>query len=207
MRSALPQDQLDKLLAIMTFDGAADNEQLKDRYNFSLTGRKRIELEQEGYISCKRESGRAPFHHELTDKGRAYCRSSMRADIDPKAKLRDRIHQGMFKHLDALLTGHRPDQVKRAPLKKATTASVQAAYSTLAPKPGAWVSLKRLRSELPDVERNSLDHLITDLHLAGALTLIPEENRRSITPEDRDAAIRIGDEERHLVAMGGSDGP
>jgi len=79
--------------------------------------------------------------------------------------------------------------------------SIRDAYLQITPGMGRWVSLADLRPLLADIDRTSLDAEILRLHIAQELTLIPEENRRSITPEDREAAIVVGGEPRHLLSI------
>jgi hypothetical protein len=78
---------------------------------------------------------------------------------------------------------------------------IRDAYLQVAAGMGRWVSLIDLRPLLADINRKVLDAEILRLHVAQELTLIPEENRRSITPEDRDAAIVVGGEPRHLLSI------
>jgi hypothetical protein len=206
MPSELNQDQLDKLIALLSFGGSASNNELKHRYRFTLTGAKRTVLVNAGLISSERASGRDPFQHELTEKGRELCRATLEAGPAAGANLSHRIHQGMFEHLVQLLAAHDIDVFKRVAVEAepepATKEHLSSAYFELTPRAGDWVSLTELRSKLQGVERTSLDRLIHDLHISGDVTLIPEENRRSITPDDRAAAIRIGDEDRHLISIG-----
>ncbi|GAA1691348.1 hypothetical protein GCM10009830_43880 [Glycomyces endophyticus] len=206
MPSELSQDQLDKLIALSSFGGSASNTQLGQRYRFTLTGKKRTALEESGYISSTRKSGRDPFLHELTKKGKDLCRNALRSGPDPEASLGHRIDQGMFEHLTKLLAANGLDifdsLTSQAELEAATREGLSTVYFMLASKPGAWVSLTDLRAKLASVERESLDRLLHDLHVAEEVTLIPEENRRSITADDRAAAVRIGGEDRHLISIG-----
>jgi hypothetical protein len=78
---------------------------------------------------------------------------------------------------------------------------IRDAYIQVAPAMGRWVSLTDLRPLLAGINRKALDAEILRLHVAQHLTLIPEENRRSITPEDRAAAIVVGGEPRHLLSI------
>jgi hypothetical protein len=206
MPSELPQDQLDKLIAIASFGGSASNSELNQRYQITLTGRQRISLEERGFVSSSRKNGSAPFDLELTEEGRELCRKALQSGPDSSANRSHRINQGMFEHLAGLLAANGLDvfdliTAHTEPVP-ATKEALSTAYFALAPRPGAWVSLSDLRPELEGVDRESLDQLIHDLHVAGDVTLIPEENRRSITPDDRAAAIRIGGEDRHLISIG-----
>jgi hypothetical protein len=78
---------------------------------------------------------------------------------------------------------------------------VRDAYSRLAPRPGGWVGLVRLRAELSDVPRSSVDAALVSLYQQPGVSLIPEENQKVLTAADRNAAVAIGDQDKHLIAI------
>ena len=78
---------------------------------------------------------------------------------------------------------------------------VRAAYVALAARAGGWVDLVRLRSELPDVSRRELDDALTTMQRKPDVSLIPEENQKTLTDDDHAAAIDIGNRARHLIAI------
>lgn len=80
-------------------------------------------------------------------------------------------------------------------------AAVRAAYVRLAATAGGWVDLVRLRAELPEVTRPELDAALTRMYRTPGVSLIPEENQKTLTAEDRAAAVEIGDQAKHLIAI------
>lgn len=88
-----------------------------------------------------------------------------------------------------------------SPAPQDLTDRIRAAYAQIAPAMGRWVSLTDLRPLLAGIDRKTLDAEILRMHVAQEATLIPEENRRSITLDDRAAAIVVGGEDRHLIAI------
>lgn len=78
---------------------------------------------------------------------------------------------------------------------------VRDAYTELATKPGAWVSLSRLRTALADMPRAEFDAAILRLALEVGVHLNPEFNQKTLTPQDRAAAIRTGGENVHLLSI------
>lgn len=88
-----------------------------------------------------------------------------------------------------------------SPAPQDLTGRIRDAYTQITPAMGRWVDLAELRPHLAGIDRTTLDAEILRMHVAQEATLIPEENRRSITPEDRAAAIIVGGEERHLIAI------
>lgn len=79
---------------------------------------------------------------------------------------------------------------------------VRKAYAELADKPGAWVSLTRLRPLLADVPRDVLDDVLRRMNRLPDVTLIPETNQKGLTDLDREAAVTVGDQDKHLLWIG-----
>jgi hypothetical protein len=163
----------------------------------------RDKLNQEGLIESNRSGGR--FVHELTDRGWRLCHDILAAGPPPRST-------GPAKTLYTVL-GAIDRYLRRADLSLAdmfgsdgqapTTAEdrIRHAYANLAPRPGGWVSLTRLRTELADTPRADIDAALHTLFRAPGVSLIPEENQKVLTTADRNAAVSIGDENKHLIAI------
>jgi hypothetical protein len=78
---------------------------------------------------------------------------------------------------------------------------VRAAYHQLARRPGSWVALVEVRSALADVPRDEVDTALLRLYQTPGVSLIPEENQKTLTAADRSAAVRIGNKDNHLIAI------
>lgn len=61
-------------------------------------------------------------------------------------------------------------------------------------------SLAALRADL-DYTRDEIDTALTALMRTQTIRLIPEANQKTLTPDDRDAAIWLGGEWRHVVRL------
>lgn len=59
--------------------------------------------------------------------------------------------------------------------------------------------LRDLRVKLPDVDRPSLDEALLQMQSEDGASLMQLDNRIDITDADRDAAIHIGNEPRHIL--------
>ncbi|WP_326563467.1 hypothetical protein [Micromonospora peucetia] len=84
----------------------------------------------------------------------------------------------------------------------AVEALVRAAYHELARKPGAWVGLADLREHLGAQDRATVDAALRAMVGQDGVRIIPVANTKSLTARDRAAAVRIGDEENHTLAIG-----
>jgi hypothetical protein len=80
--------------------------------------------------------------------------------------------------------------------------AIAKAYLELSPEPQEWVRLVRLRPLVPysDTEVTAaLMAMFSDLR--GWVHLIPESNRKVLRQEDHAAAVQVGSEAKHLIAI------
>ena len=81
------------------------------------------------------------------------------------------------------------------------SARVAAAYQAVAVSPGEFVRLTELRQHLADIPRPGLDAALAAMFTAQRVNLIPQANRQALTAADRDSALRIGGEHKHLMSI------
>jgi hypothetical protein len=117
-------------------------------------------------------------------------------------------------------TAHRPTATGRRRRATLTQEAVEhlicESWLELAAKHGDWVRLARLRPLLSDKGGEGLPKETVDAVLVGMITrvlstsdgfqatcvhLAPDSNRKALTADDHDAAIRIGTEDKHLLAI------
>ena len=77
-------------------------------------------------------------------------------------------------------------------------------YHRLAKEPGDWVGLAELRAGLPTAGRDAVDEALRRLAVSPDVRVIPIANLKSLTDDDRAAAIRLGGELKHAIAIEGS---
>jgi hypothetical protein len=78
---------------------------------------------------------------------------------------------------------------------------VTLAYQELAEFAGDMVSLRDLREHLADVPRPALDSALATMFTAQRVNLIPQSNQQALTAVDREAALRLGGEHKHLICI------
>ncbi|MEV4707924.1 hypothetical protein [Actinoplanes sp. NPDC049316] len=78
---------------------------------------------------------------------------------------------------------------------------IRKAYATLAPQSGDYIMLDELRAELPGATRQDVDAALLRLQLAPDVHLVPESNQKVLTDRQRAAAIDIGNQPKHLIAI------
>jgi hypothetical protein len=72
----------------------------------------------------------------------------------------------------------------------------------LAAAPGDYVNLTDLRPLIDDVSKADLDKALIRLHDASDVRIEPEPFGHRIGPAERSAAVHIGGEDRHKLAIG-----
>ena len=161
----------------------------------------RDKLNRLGLIESERVGNR--FVHELTDRGWRLCRDLLAAGAPPRstgpAKTLYTVLGALgryLQHTDLSLA----DVFGAAEPPACVEERIRAAYDVLATRPGGWVSLTRLRAEL-DAPRADVDAALVALHRTPGVSVIPEENQKTLTAEDRAAAVVIGDRPKHLIAI------
>jgi len=78
---------------------------------------------------------------------------------------------------------------------------IRAAYFELADEPGRHVPLIKLRAHLTDLPREDVDAALTRMNLLPDVFVVPQSNQKILTPEERAAAVRIGDQDKHQISI------
>ena len=168
----------------------------------------RDKLNALGLLESERVKGR--YVHELTDRGWALCRDIVAAGPPPRstgpAKTLYTVLGALGRYLQrsevSLAELFWPAETSEAENSQDRTLEdrVRVAYARLTPRPGGWVRLAELRAALDDV-RGDVDTALTALSRAPGVSVIPEEDQKKLTPDDRAAAVMIGDRPKHLIAI------
>jgi hypothetical protein len=80
-------------------------------------------------------------------------------------------------------------------------ARIQAAHRELENKT-SLSSLADLRDKVgSDVSRAEFDKAITDISQTGLAQVVPESNQKTLTPRDREGAISLGNQDRHILRI------
>ncbi|MFN3007155.1 hypothetical protein [Mycolicibacterium wolinskyi] len=142
-----------------------------------------------------------PLVHELTDSGWALCRELLGAGAPARSSGQGRA---LYTVLNSL--GRYFDRADLAPADvflppAQAEEQLRTAYTRLAARPGGWVSLVSLREAVPGLARAEVDAALVNLYQQPGVSLIPEENQKVLTAADRAAAVQIGDQNKHLMAI------
>jgi hypothetical protein len=182
------------------------NNELAELHGVRLIGPSLARLNGAGYVLS--ETKRRPYRHALDPKGAKVLDLPWKLAEDGaegKENKRNEKEQQLWAALSALHNHYRhAGDGGPAPVHdgRALDERIRSAYADLAAEPGAWVSLSRLRPLFGDVSKAELDKALGHLLDAPDVNLEPEPNQKTLKPEDRRAAVRIGGEDRHLLAIG-----
>jgi len=85
-------------------------------------------------------------------------------------------------------------------IKVVEMAKITQAVEHLGGVDGGWASLTDLRKMIK-LSRADQDAMITEMVLMGTLTVIPEDNQKTLTSEDRQAALYLGGQPNHMIQI------
>lgn len=80
-------------------------------------------------------------------------------------------------------------------------ARIRQAYQELTDQPGDYVMLAALRTKLADLPRTDLDTALIQLNQDADVQIVPESNQKVLRAQERDAAVSIGNQLRHLISI------
>ncbi|SCL15291.1 hypothetical protein GA0070616_0686 [Micromonospora nigra] len=214
----LTPNQINALVVLMVEARRLTNNELRELAGFPLNGADNRKLVTLGLVETDRTT--RPFAHELTDEGWRVVRQ-LHTAAPPKSggsasrslftvltnlhRSLDRLrvsHGDFFKQTGEVTVSAAPEPGAAAPTPADVEALVRAAYRDLATAPGAWVGLADVRDRLADHDRATVDATLRAMVVRDDVRIIPVANTKSLTPRDRAAAVRIGNEDNHALAIG-----
>jgi hypothetical protein len=195
------------MFALLAASRKVSNPELRQLVGFPLDGKERRHLNDRKLVESEKR-GRT-FAHELSDKGWRWCEDELAADPPRRGGAAERAHYlifGMFaRYLKA--SGLRLADIASAKQEPGdddavdVIARVEGGYRDLASADGAFVKLRELRARLADIARPDLDTVLTALFTSQRINLVPQSNQQALTEADRESALRIGGESKHLISI------
>jgi DNA-binding PadR family transcriptional regulator len=184
------------------------NTEMDKRYRVRLISPAYERLNGEGYVSSQTKS--RPYRHAITDEGKKVLADPL--DIDEDRAEEGEKRSPREKQLWAAVVAQQ-NQIVRLLAKGNGAATVverpvdldgriRAAYTKLAGAPGEWVGLATLRPLFADVSKTEFDKALERMLDARDVRLEPDALVHRLGAEERGAAVRIGGEDRHKLAIG-----
>ncbi|WP_439380077.1 hypothetical protein [Amycolatopsis lexingtonensis] len=214
MTDRLGQKQTAAMFTLMVLGREVSNQELEEVVGFTLTGTERTGLNKLGYVDSDRTGPKRSFVHELSESGWAWCEEELAAGGPPPQRGQSPLAAALYVILGRLGEYLRREKLRLADIFTEGEAGpaetsvaggsledrIRVAYRELVKEPRGWVGLVDLRPKLgaPAAE---VDAVLKELSRAGAVHLVPEDNRKVLTAADHEAAIRIGGEDNHLLSI------
>lgn len=194
------------LIILMAEARKISGPELKKRFGVKVERPSREKLNNHGYIKSWKEG--QPYVHVLEDKGWDRVHQELNFD-SPRARtlgaalsvLHDNLRERVLEHGTYRRFGEMFAHVAAAPVDDLET-RIRAAYDSLAPRPRAWLRHTDVRRKLADVPDDALDRAFRALSRAEDVDMMPESNQKTLTPDDRRNAVRVGGQDTHLIAIG-----
>jgi hypothetical protein len=197
------------LLTLMAEAREIPNAELRQVFGIRLTPEQRERLNDRELLFSRKEERR--IVHELTDGGWLWCAAELEAQRPPRSGSMGTVAYallaGVGRHLkrSGLRLADVFDVDERTPSEPASRADVEGlikdAYRRLASEENGWVSLTRLRSLIDDVPRAEVDATLRQMYRSPLVNIVAEADQRVLTPEDRESAVKIGGQDKHLLAI------
>jgi hypothetical protein len=198
------------LIVLLSENRPIRNPDLKEHFGFELKKPSRDKLNRLQYVDTTTE-GRVMVHR-LGDAAWDRLREPLNFDgARPRAfgaalgSLLVAVQRDLERNHRSLAMAFAPDQAEPAPRPRTgidLTDRIREAYAAVASRPQAWVSIADIRRKLGDVDRDALDAALRRLEQAPDVNIVPESNQKALTDEDRRAAVTIGEQPKHFLAIG-----
>lgn len=206
MNERLGTQHISALFALMGVAREISNTELQELAGFRIDGELRRTLNERHLVTSTRQ-GNKPFVHELTDAGWKRCEAELAGERpDGSGHLGGAFYMvldglGRFLHRENKILAHvfQPETVTAT--EPVTDKKIAAVYRQLADKQGDWVRLADLRPLLNGASKADVDRILKEMSKAKRAHLAANPDPKLVTTTDRDAAIRIGGEENHLLVV------
>jgi hypothetical protein len=189
------------LLLLLVERREIPNAEMKKDYGIELTPAGRTKLNKAELLVTRKEGRR--LIHQLTPAGEDWCEGALGTiETPPRVGALARVG---FEWLRAIARYLREQNIRlREVLGKddgGLESLIRAAYHELSDEPQDWVRLAKLRPKLNGAGKDEVDEKLLAMSRTGLVHLAQSANLKALTDADHAAAIRIGSEDKHLVAI------
>jgi hypothetical protein len=195
------------MFALLAEAREISNPDLEERVGFRLDGKDRRTLNDLKLVNS-RKPGRA-YLHELSEEGWRWCTEELSAGPRRGAENMERALYAILAGLGQYLEGteqiladiFKPSQDVRSQEGIDVEARIVAGYRALASEPGEFVKLSILRLRLEDVPQAEVEAALDKMYQEQRINLVPHSNQHVLSDTDRESALRIGAEDKHLISI------
>ncbi|WP_330249356.1 hypothetical protein OG874_23795 [Nocardia sp. NBC_00565] len=185
------------LLVLMAEARELTNAELHAVAGIKLDGKYRRHLNELDLVSSAMVN--RAFVHELTDRGAVWCAEELSRERPARSGYAGgalyAVLAGLRRHLDdtvqTLADVFRPD----------VASQVEDAYAELTQASGWPLRLAVLRERLSGLPRSEVDRALALLAKRGDVHVRAEADQKTLTAQDREAAVVLGGTPRHLLTI------
>lgn len=192
------------MLVLMAEGRELSNTEMDKLHGLRLDSSDRRGLNDLDLVTSSR-TGNAAFVHDLTEAGWRWCADELTAGR-PKTSRQESLGKALYAVLAGV--GRYLDHVEKGladvfhiVAAESVEDRIRATYRELAERPGDYVNLTDLRQGLNSVARSVVDEALLRLNMETGITLAPNEDQRLLTEEESAAALRVGTQDVHQLAI------
>ncbi|MEQ0560572.1 hypothetical protein ABJI51_15910 [Amycolatopsis sp. NEAU-NG30] len=190
------------LLLLLVEGRDIPNAEMKNDYGIELTPAGRAKLNKAGLLVTRKEGRR--LVHSITPDGERWCEEALSViETPPRANALARVGFEWLRSIVRYLRAQniRLRQILDTEEHPGLETLIRNAYTELSDEPQDWVRLAMLRPKLNGADKDEVDEVLLAMSRTGLVHLAQSANLKALTPADHAAAIRIGSEDKHLVAI------
>jgi hypothetical protein len=201
MPATLGNPEKAALIALMLVGEEVSTPDLRKRHGIDLRKETREKLNDEKLITSHIDA--RPHTHRITDAGVTKCEEVLVSmELPPRAPV---LLSVIFDVLRPFVRYFQQHDIRLTDVLHTTEIDLESLirkeYHELSVKPQDWVRLAKLRPRLNGADKDEVDRVLLAMTRTGLVHLAPDSNNKTLTDADRTAAIRIGKEDKHLVAI------
>ncbi|MFC4071304.1 hypothetical protein [Actinoplanes subglobosus] len=214
IKLSVPERML--LFILMVRNEELSNPQIEKEYapGLKLVGKDRTKLQEAKLIESRR-GVRGAYFFTLADGGWRWCREELQNRAVPAgAGSAGQALYALFSGLEGYLSrtgrtlqqlfGGLPEadgKVSAAVPADEIEKLIRRSYRLVAENPGDWIRLADLRHALDGLDRAQVDGVLRLMTRLPGVRIEEETNQKTLSPQDRAAAVLIGNREQHLLSI------
>jgi hypothetical protein len=186
------------LMVVMLANREVPNVELKETYKITLLPKDRDAVNRDKLLETSKEGRR--YIHKITDRGIDWCMTHLvESELPPRVGPQARVNQELLRRMVPFLRerGLLVEAIRSRGLEEL----IRQVYLELGDGYQDWVRLAKIRPRLDGADRGEVDETLLKMVKTGSTHLVPSSNTKVLTDDDHAAAIRIGGEDKHLMAI------
>jgi hypothetical protein len=185
-------------MALMLANREVPNPELVSQHKIRLSRADREKLNGDDLLQTSTDT--KPYLHKITDKGIDWCMADLVEYAPPPRS--GPLVRACAELLRRLVRYHQQRGTLAEAIRFGGLESlIREVYLELSVGRQDWIRLARIRPRLNGADKSEVDEVLLKMMKTGTVHLAPDSNRKVLTDADHEAAVRIGGEDKHLIAI------